>query len=495
MNRSIRSFLLTGCMLLVLAACLPPPPTSGSTPPPIPATPPPAPADRSIFKAGLAPGYQDMTDQLPYASMYEINFNIADDLYHIAGHESVVYTNAEAAALSEVKLRLFPNILGGEMRVDEVLVNDETSSPGYGLKNSLMTIPFKQPLQPGENVTLKIGFNISIPQSVELNYGVQAYYQNVLALAHAYPMIAVYDDEGWNAEVPPQSGDVTYADMSFFIVTVDAPQDIVIATSGREISRQETGTRQTVRYAAGPVRDFYLAASRDYQVVTRDVNGVKLNFYTSAESKEGARSALDTASRALEVYGTRYAPYPYTELDFVSTPTLALGIEYPGMIALADWIVDPNNGYLEATVAHETAHQWFYNLVGNDQLDDPWLDESLSQFATLQYFTDEYGQSGADGFRADLESRWARVNNETIPVGLPVRLYDNTQYGAIVYGRGALFFESLRREMGPDGFDGFMKDYVKNFSWGIATPAGLKSQAEQDCACNLSALFDHWIFP
>ena len=57
---------------------------------------------------------------------------------------------------------------------------------------------------------------------------------------------------------------------------------------------------------------------------------------------------------------------------------------------------------MEGTVAHEVGHQWFYNLVGDDQLDDPWLDESFAQFATLQYFTDEYGASGADGFRNSL---------------------------------------------------------------------------------------------
>jgi len=495
MNQPKNISLLSSIALLLLTSCLPPVQATESTPPPIPPTATSIPVDRSTYKNGLTPQDQGITDKLPFASMYEINFNIADDMYHITGEETVIYTNAEDAALNEVKLRLFPNILGGEMLIDEVFVNNEASIPTYTLKNSLISIPFKQSLQPKDNAILKITFNITVPQSVELNYGVQAYYDNVLALAHAYPMISVYDDEGWNAEIPPQSGDVTYADMSFFLVTVEAPKDVVLVGSGREISHQENGNRQTVKYEAGPVRDFYLAASPDYQVVTKESNGVTLRFYTRADFLEGANSALDIAAQSIDVYNKRYASYPYTELDFVSTPTLALGIEYPGVIALAQWLVEPNNNYLEATVAHEVAHQWFYNLVGNDQLDDPWLDESLSQFATLQYFTDEYGQAGADGFRADLESRWARVQNENIPAGLPVRRYSNAQYGGIVYGRGALFFEALREEMSPANFDAFLKAYVKNNSWGIATPEIIKAQAEQDCGCDLTALFDQWIFP
>jgi aminopeptidase N len=374
-------------------------------------------------------------------------------------------------------------------------VNGETATPDYSLNNSLLSVPFKNPLKPKESINLSLDFNLTVPQSVDLNYGVQAYYDDVLALAHAYPMIAVYDDEGWNAEIPPQSGDVTYADMSFFIVTVEAPKGVMLVGSGREVSRQDKGNRQTVKYEAGPARDFYLAASPEYEVFTKEANGVTLRFYTRDNLQAGAESALHTAARAIAVYDKRYAPYPYTELDFVSTPTQALGIEYPGMIAITEWILQPDQNYLEATIAHEVGHQWFYNLVGNDQLDDPWLDESLTQFVTLQYFTDEYGQAGNQGFRQDLEGRWAGINNEKIPVGLPVKDYSDAEYSGIVYGRGGLFFEALRNEIGSDAFDAFMKDYTQSNAWDIATPEKLRAKAEEHCGCDLTKLFEKWIYP
>ena len=486
-------FVLSIITLLLLPACLFIRQQADSTPEPIPPTY--FPTDRSIYKDGLAPEYQNILNELPYASMYALKFNIADDMVHITGSETVLYTNAEDITLNEVKFRLFPNILGGEMHVNEVTVDGEVIVPNYTLNDSLLTVPLKQPLQPKKNITLSMDFNISVPETVELNYGVQAYYDDVLALAHAYPMIAVYDNEGWNAEIPPQSGDTTYADMSFFIVSVEAPKGVTLVGSGREISRQENGSRQTVQYEAGPVRDFYLAASPDYEVFTKEVNGVTLRFYTRNHLQAGAESALNVAARAIEVYGKRYAAYPYSELDFVSTPTLALGIEYPGMIAITEWIIAPDHDYLEATIAHEVGHQWFYNLVGNDQLDDPWLDESLTQFATLQYFTDEYGKAGTEGFRSDLEARWERIENKNIPVGLPVRDYSDAEYGSIVYGRGAFFFEALRDEMGVEKFDIFMRDYVKGNSWDIATPEKMKMLAEQNCGCDLTSLFEKWIYP
>jgi len=450
--------------------------------------------DRSIFKNGLASSAQPVLDEIKGASEYSIEFDIDDDLVNINGRETVRYTNMEEIALSTIRFRLFSNLFGGEMRVSGMEVDGKIIIPNYSLNDSLLIVPLTNPLEPGQAATLKMDFTLRVPETVNLNYGVQAYYNDVLALAHAYPVIAVYDDEGWNAEIPPQSGDVTYADMSFFIVRVTAPKRVVLVGTGREAAREESGDRQTVTYEAGPVRDFYLAASPDYEVYIKESNGVILRFHAREDLREGAGYALDVAARAIEFYSEQYAPYPYTELDFVATPTLALGIEYPGMIAIADRIISPYEIYLESTVAHEVGHQWFYNLVGNDQLDDPWLDESLTQFVTLQYYINEYGETGSIGFRQDILGRWGAIDNADVPIGLPVADYSGAEYSGIVYGRGALFFEALRDEMGIHAFDAFMRDYTASTAWEIATPERLKTIAEGNCKCDLTPLFEEWIY-
>lgn len=486
-------FLPAFIALLSLPSCLLITPQADSPLEGIPTTTPPA--DLSQFKNGLAEEYHPILDALTHASIYVIDYVIVDDLSHVDGRQTVTYTNAEDTALNEVNFRLFSNLLGGEMSVENLTVNENAVKPSYLLNNSLLTIPLASPLQPGETISIRMNFEITVPTSMDRNYGVQVYYNDVLALGHAYPMIPVYDDEGWNAEIPPQSGDVTYADMSFFIVTVDAPKEVTLAGSGVEVSRRDNGNRQQVRFEAGPVRDFYLAASPQYQVYVKESNGVTLRFYTQERFREGAEFALKKAADAIEVFNKRYTPYPYTELNFASTPTLALGIEYPGMIAITEWIMHPEINYLEATVVHEVAHQWFYNLVGNDQLDDPWLDESLAQFVTLQYFSDLYGELGAQLYQRDIEGRWAYTENKEIPVGLPVSAYTDVEYSGIVYGRGALFFIALRDEIGGESFDAFMSSYTQANAWDIATPQKLQSAAEAACECDLTRLFTEWIYP
>lgn len=499
MKRLFASFL---SLSLLLASC------TSLTPTPVSPTSSPRPDsmqtswdDRSIFESGLAASEKSVLTELQGASVYHIEFTIADNLYQITGTEEVRYTNTENIQLNEVQFRLFPNILGGEMTISNLTVDGQSTTSEYQLVNSLMIVPLSTSLEVGQSIVIKMDYAVTVPQEVELNYGVLAYYDDVLALAHAYPMICVYDDEGWNAELPPQDGDITYADAAFYLVRVHAPKKLTLVTSGSEISRDEDGQTQVLTVASGPARDFYLAASSKFEEVSQTFGEITIHSYAKRDAMKGAQFALEIASKSINVFSNRYAAYPYTEFDIVATSNLALGIEYPGITAITTRIYDvdgefrgsPTSQYMESTVAHEVGHQWFYNLVGNDQLDDPWLDESLTQFITLQYYTDQYGKNGEDGFRAGLEGRWGRVGNEKIPIGMPVASYQGAEYGAIVYGRGGLFFIALHNEMGTESFDAFLKEYTESLSWKIATPEYLKSLAEQKCSCNLDALFNEWV--
>ena len=149
---------------------------------------------------------------------------------------------------------------------------------------------------------------------------------------------------------------------------------------------------------------------------------------------------------------------------------------------------------METTIAHEVAHQWFYNLVGNDQLDEPWLDEALAQYATYLYYLDMYGETAADDYKESWNGRFSRVDNDPIPIGLPVSAYEGAEYSAIVYGRGPLFVEALAAEMGQATFDTFLADYVVQNQWGIATTDSFRHLAEVHCACDLGDLFARWVY-
>lgn len=491
----------TATPLPAASATAPPAQAAATLPPlPEPALFPVAWDDRAAFAAGLVSGAQGVLGELPGAAIYHLDLALDESLTRLAGRQEMLVTNQEDVTLKELYLRLFPNIMGGAAQVENVQVNGAPVSAAYELQDSALRVALPAPLSPGGQVVLALDLEVKIPQTGGGHYGTFIFDEEILALAHFYPLLAVYDDEGWNLEIPPEGGDIVYSESSFYRVRLAAPAGVTFAASGIEAAREEQGGRQTLTYVAGPVRDFYLAGSPRFERASATVGETTLHSYTFPEYAESGEQVLAYAVGAVESFEAHFGPYPFTELDVASTPTSALGVEYPGVVANALRLYDPQNSdyppvVLESTTAHEVAHQWFYSTVGNDQLDEPWLDESLAQYATLLYFEDQYGRNGYEGFRESLTGRWERVEQAGVPVGLPVAAYSPDEYGAIVYGRGGLFFEALEREMGEADFAAFLEDYYESHTWGIATTESLRRVAEAACACDLGALFAEWIYP
>ncbi len=458
--------------------------------------------DRTIFREGLIDAERAVLNHVSGATVYHIDLQIPGDLTLLQGREEVHYTNRESEPLDEVYFRLFPNVAGGAASVSAVEVDGRAVESVYELEDSAVRVPLPTALQPGEGVGIWMDFAVEVPREMGGNYGLFGYFDGVLVLDEFYPVIPVYDDEGWNVEAPPPNGDVTYFDASFYLVRVTAPDGLTVVASGVEVDREREADRQVLTFAAGPARDFYLAASDAYTVIGQTVGETTVNSYAFAERGDGARLALQYAVDALESYNARLGVYPYAELDVLSTPMQALGIEYPGAMGIALQLYDPDavvlglpsQAILESAVAHEVAHQWFYNAVGNDQVDEPWLDEAVVQYVTGLYYADVYGERAAQGFRDSWYGRWDRVDRADIPIGMPTGSYTGAEYGAIVYGRGPLFIAALAETMGQEKFDEFLRDYYESHQWGIGTGDAFKQLAERHCQCDLSPLFEEWVY-
>ncbi|MBU7016018.1 MAG: M1 family metallopeptidase [Theionarchaea archaeon] len=457
--------------------------------------------DHTLFRKGLIQSEWGAIDLLSVAPVYHIDVHISDDCLFLQGHEEVSYTNCEPVPLQHVYFRLFPHISGGAITVSSVKVDSQDVDLAYEFEGSALRISLPEELQPDKNVIIEMDFTVEVAQDMGGNYGLFGYFDNILVLDGFYPVIPVYDDEGWNVEVPPSHGDLMYCDASFYLVRVTAPSTLKVVTSGIEIGSKKDRDTQVLAFAAGPARDFYLAASENYTVVSSQIGETTINSYALPERKDRAEMALKTAENALKSFNERFGIYPYTEFDIVSTPMLAKGMEYSGIVAISQRLYDPDEVisglpshiFLESVTAHETAHQWFYNIVGNDQVDEPWLDESLAQYLTGLYYTDVYGEAAAEDYRNSWYDLWESVNRQDILIGLPSREYTDEQYSPIIYGRGPLFLMALAEEMGQELFDAFMRDYYESHRWGISTTDSFRHLAEYYCHCDLSYLFEEWI--
>ncbi|HEY4579783.1 MAG TPA: M1 family aminopeptidase, partial [Candidatus Acidoferrales bacterium] len=164
----------------------------------------------------------------------------------------------------------------------------------------------------------------------------------------------------------------------------------------------------------------------------------------------------------------------------------------PGTIFIG--VVGPEDFFEVATV-HEVGHQWFYSLIGDDQLLEPWLDEAAASYTEVLYDERVHGAGAASATLSDFWRYLDFTDHPELPIGLAVADYPSeNDYGVIVYGKGALFFAALRGELGDETFFAFLHNYYDNYRYGFVTSKDFQAVAEQTCACDLDALFDLWVY-
>jgi aminopeptidase N len=117
---------------------------------------------------------------------------------------------------------------------------------------------------------------------------------------------------------------------------------------------------------------------------------------------------------------------------------------------------------LEYVVAHETAHQWWYSLVGNDEISEPWLDEALTEYSTILYFEQKYGKEVKDRLIKHMKVR--TMTKQSKNIFKSTTEFDNSiDYSLCVYSKGALMIDDIRKKVGDNVFfDTLRKYYNEN---------------------------------
>ena len=117
---------------------------------------------------------------------------------------------------------------------------------------------------------------------------------------------------------------------------------------------------------------------------------------------------------------------------------------------------------LEYVIAHETAHQWWISVVGNNEISEPWIDEALTEYSTILYFEKKYGDKLAKKLIDNMELQAKSYRSEDI--FKPVTGYSNSiEYSLNVYTKGALAFHEVRKEVGDRVFFDTLKEYYSTY--------------------------------
>jgi len=419
-----------------------PPPTNTPTPLPTatPTNPPPTPVP------------------IPSRPVYNLNTTIDYDRHFVSVDETILYPNYTGENIESLTLAIAANLWPNCFRLESIFISDIPVTD-FTLDGHRLDIPLLTPLEPDSVIEVHLRYNLSLPytdQAHSLRARIFGYGDLQTNLTNWYPFVVPFIDGEWVIREPWSHGEYLVYPLADFVVDLKFahPDNVpIVAASG---TPEPTG--EFTRYTLTEGRAFALSASRDFEVTSLKVGDVKVSSYYFPIYKGAGEGALIASKQAIEVFSQRFGPYPHETLSIVVADFMD-SMEYSALYFNSRYFYDQFDStvqnYLTFVSVHETAHQWWFEQVANDQALEPWLDESLATYSEAIFYETLY---------PDLVPWWWSYRivffNPSGYIDIPVYQGQNDEtYKHTVYFNGAHFLQDLRDRIGDEAFFAFLQDY------------------------------------
>jgi hypothetical protein len=356
------------------------------------------------------------------------------------------------------------------------------------LISNRLEVPLAVPLVPGGILNLSLHFDLHLPAAD--SHHVFGFNERQTNLVDWYPFIAPYSG-GWLLHPPAEVGEHLVYDVATFDVTLTLT-DLTLPVTLAASTPTETAAGSW-HYRLQNARTFVVSASTAYQTASTTTDGVTVTSYYFSEEAPQGRVVLNEVTRAVRTFGELFGQTPYPSLSIVESPFFA-GMEYDGLFFLSRDYYTADDGVMLNNLidiaVHETAHQWWFGLVGNDQAMEPWLDEALATYSEKLFYEKNFPEvTDWWVFRVDAYGPAGWVDTD-IYHGVNFRTYTNA-----VYLRGAQFLVALRGRTSDEIFFAFLKYYAAQMAGKRATADEffriLRTHTSADLSDIISSYFQH----
>jgi hypothetical protein len=453
------TFILSACASFSPTPTVTPSPTASLVPT---ATATPLPTNTPAPTATLAPALE--------RAKYTLNTTVDYDAHTATVDETILYPNQTGNQLNTLVLAIVPNLWADGFSLTSVSI-DGTPTTTYSIQGQRLDIALSSFTKPQGVLTINIKYSLALPVIEETNPNVSrpriyGYTKRQMNLTNWYPFVVPYINGDWVLHEPWYYGEHLVYDAADFEVNLkfaDPATAPVVASSGFA-EPQDGFTKYTITSA----RTFAISASREFQVSSLQVGDVTVSSYYYPLSDAPGQAVLQASAEAIQVFSQRYGVYPHKTLsivmaDFKDSMEFS-GLYFHSPLYYGQYDGTPMN-YLTFIGVHETAHQWWFEQVANDQAQQPWLDEALATYSERVYY---------ETLHPDLLSTWwaYRVNFFNPQGFIDIPIYDAQgfePYRVSVYLQGAHFLEDLRTRIGDEAFFAFLQDYLAQSRGKIAT--------------------------
>lgn len=452
-------------------------------------------------------------------SNYEINLDFDTDTKSAQASLSLDYINSSDDMLNELKFHLYPQFFKedashlvvsstklndaypngmsySEFEINRIVVENEDKEIQYqGEYNDILVVNLNNHLLPDNRINIFIEFSFSLP-NCEHRFG---YGNNTINLANFYPIMCVYENGGFDESGYNPNGDPFYSDMANYELTINLNNsNYIVAGTGEKTDVKLVDGKYQTKFSAKLVRDFALVLSDKFEVISGKVGNTKVEYYCFLD--DDAKKSLQAGLDAIETFSDLFGDYPYPTFSIVKTDFIYGGMEYPNLIMISADIENIDD-YMNVII-HETAHQWWYGMVGNDEYKYPWLDEALTEYSCLLFYDNNsgYNLTHSEMLSASKEnySLFVTVYQDVLgDLDTSMRAVDEydtePEYTYCTYVKGVLMYESLYQLIGEKDFISGLKNYFNDNKYTNVIPSDIITAFEKACGNELDNFFSSWI--
>lgn len=471
---------------------------------------------------------------------YEIDAAIDVGQKIITARQKVTFTNNTSKATDAIYFHIYPNRMytpseqafflryAGYFKVDPFMdgfpqdvfkfkaIRGEDTELEFAVEGedkTILKIALAKSLEPGESITVDMDYAVKVPHA----YGRFGWNAKVFALSRWYPILCVYGENGWSNYPFYPFHRPFYSEAAEYKVRLTVPSDQVVIHTGDVIKDEAVGSNRVLDIATSkPVREFTLAMSPDYQVIEGTFKDTTVKSYYLPGHQKRGQEALDDAIGLMMYYSEKFGEYPYKNFS-IAPVYLGYGGEQMSNLIFIDTRVYALPQFLpryfDFLIAHETGHQWFYNMMGIDSFKEIWMEEGFNSYFLLEYLEHKYGKN-ADiidtsrlpdwlqifiphlSFRTTGAVRYKMIARQGLDHPIIDRLSGYAEPSTIfslAYGKGSIVVGMLKTLIGEEAFHKTYARLFKEFSYKNAALADFKRIAEEESGKELDWFFDAWL--
>jgi len=381
-------------------------------------------------------------------------------------------------------------------------------APDDGNKDdkTVVDLPLRKPIAPGESVQFKIAFQTKFPETQARS----GYKRDFVLGGQWFPKVGVSWHGAWNCHQYHNTTEF-FADFGVYDVKLTVPQYEVVGATGVKVGEANNADNtKTLTYHGDDIHDFAWTASPRYKVKEDGVfqgqmGPVALRILMQPAHWGQVERHEKILKQTLDHFERWYGPYPYKTLTLVDPEpdSAAGGMEYPTFITgESSWFM-PEGMYLpELVVEHEFGHQYWYGMVATNEFEDAWMDEGINSYTEVKVLDSILGKdtsilnmAGATtGERETQRLGYIGVADLDPMAKNAYEYYNSNSYGGVTYGKTASVLLTLESIIGEDTMQKAMHTYFMKYRFTHPTKEDFLKTIEEVSGKNLRWYFDQAVY-